>query len=77
MSPDLFNLLLEMVMRMAKREDEIGVNLNGRSLNNLRFANDIDLVTDTQEQLQDLTNRVEGSSKRMGLKINAEIVTCE
>ena len=59
-------------MRMARREDEIGVNLNGRSLNNLRFADDIDLVADTQEQLQDLTNRVEGSSKRMGLKINAE-----
>ena len=72
MSPDLFNLLLEMVMRLARREGEAGVNLNGRSLNNLRFADDIDLVADTQEELQDLTNRVEGSSKRMGLKIKAE-----
>src|SRR6218665_2712864 len=48
------------------------VKLNGKLLENLRFADDIDLMADMKENLQDLTNRVEKSSKRMGLKINAE-----
>jgi hypothetical protein len=59
MSPDLFNLLLEIVMRLAKEGNETGVSLNGRPLNNLRFADDIDLMANTREELQDLTNRVD------------------
>ena len=42
-----------------------GVKLNGRLLDNLRFADDIDLMADMKESLQDLTNRVDKSSKRM------------
>lgn len=72
MSSDLFNMMLEIVMRLAKKEEEHGINLNGRPLNNLRFADDIDLIADTQEKLQDITSRVYNSSKRMGLKINVE-----
>src|SRR6218665_3151923 len=49
-----------------------GVKLNGRLLDNLRFADDIDLLADMKESLQDLTNRVDKNSKRMGLRINAE-----
>jgi len=48
------------------------VKLNGRLLDNLRFADDIDLLADMKESLQDLTNRVDKCSKRMGLKISAE-----
>src|SRR6218665_1961407 len=73
MSADLFNLLLEIVMRLAEREEEeVGVMINGMTLNNLRFADDIDLIADTEENLQQLTDRVDGSSRRMGLRINTE-----
>jgi len=41
-------------------------------VNNLRFADDIDLIAETQKQLQELTDKVNGSSKRYGLKINGE-----
>ena len=41
-------------------------------LNNLRFADDIDLMAESGSQLQELTTRVHESSKRFGLKINGE-----
>src|SRR6218665_2900022 len=73
LSPDLFNLILEIVMRLAEKEGSgTGVKLNGRLLDNLRYADDIYLLADMKESLHDLTNRVDKSSKRMGLKINAE-----
>src|SRR6218665_3329704 len=59
--------------RLAEKEG-LGtlVKLNGRLLDNLCFADDIDLLADMKESLQDLTNRVDKCCKRMGLKINAE-----
>ena len=74
MSSDLFNLLLEIVMRLAKQKEkeETGININGRIIDNLRFADDIDLMANTHKKLQELTNRVDDSSRRMGLKINIE-----
>jgi len=70
MSSDLFNLLLEMVMRLAKGREGVDININGRITDNLRFADDVDLIASTSRNLQELTDRVDSSSKRMGLKIN-------
>lgn len=72
LSPDLFNLILEAVMSHAMKSTEAGVTVNGQLLNNLRFADDIDLIADSPDQVQELTNKVNASSKRFGLKINAE-----
>src|SRR6218665_491483 len=55
-------------MRLAERGE--GVMINEPTLNNLRFANNIDLKADTEVNLQELTDRVDGSSRRMGLRIN-------
>src|SRR6218665_3158920 len=68
----LFNVMLEVVMNLALKDTEIGVNINGQMINNLRFADDIDLIAEERHQLQELTNRVQNSSKRFGLKINGE-----
>jgi len=38
--------------------------INGMTLNNLRFADDIDLIAGTEVNLQQLTDRVDGSSKK-------------
>jgi len=63
--------MLEISMRLAERgEEEVGVMINGMALNNLRFADDIDLIADTEVNLQQLTDRVDGSSRRVGLRIN-------
>ena len=60
-------------MILAKNEgSDTGVKLNGRPVDNLLFADDIDLLADTKESPQDLMNRVDDGSKRMGLKINTE-----
>ena len=73
MSPDLFNLIMEIVVILAKKEgSDTGVKLNCKPLDNLRFADDIDLLADTKESLQDLMNRVGENSKTMGLEINAD-----
>jgi len=57
---------------IKKEGSDTGVKLNGRPLDNLRFADDINQLANTMESLQDLTKRVDDSSKRMGLKINTE-----
>ena len=74
LSPYLFNLILEAMMIEALKNgnDEIGVTLYGQKVNNLRFADDIDLVANSSEQLQTLTDRIRESSKRFGLKINTQ-----
>jgi len=41
-------------------------------INNLRFADDVDLIAEERHQLQEQTYRVQNSSKRFGLKIKGE-----
>src|SRR5688572_28783458 len=72
LSPYLFNLILEAMMDIALPDTEIGVRISGEKVSNLRFADDIDLMAESEDQLQELTNRVYESSKRFGLKINGE-----
>ena len=68
----MFNLLLEAMMSCAMNSVEAGVTLNGQILNNLRFADDIDLVAESPYQLQELTDSVHDSSRRFGLRINVQ-----
>ena len=47
--------------------------MNGQIIvNNLRFADDIDLIAETIEDLQETTDKVNVSSKRFGLEINKQ-----
>ena len=39
-------MILEAVMNHALKDTEIGVNINGQMTNNLRFADDIDLIAE-------------------------------
>ena len=59
-------------MALALQEETGGVLLCGRTTNNLRFADDIDLVTETMEDLQRITTNIDLQSKRFGLNINTE-----
>ena len=68
--PQLFNILLELVMLMALDDTRIGACIQGEQINNLRFADDIVLIAETPEELQTLVNRVYESSSDYGLKIN-------
>ena len=71
MSPDLFNLVLETVMRLALENEEVGVELCGRLVNNLRFADDINLMSETIVGLQKITDQISQQGERLGLVINS------
>jgi len=72
LSPDLFNMISEDIMKMALENVKGGVAVDGLNVNNLRFSHDIDLVSESPQQLQELTTEVNKSSKRFGLRINEQ-----
>ena len=77
MSPDLFNLYLEHIMRVALSgasgmdfNDDDEAKVGGRRVNNLRFADDIALITKTLQQAQVLLGKVDYESARYGQEIS-------
>ena len=46
----LFNVMLEVVMNLALKDTEIGVNINGQMINNLRVADGKDLVAEERHR---------------------------
>ena len=49
-----------------------GIDVQGRSIKDIRFADDISLLTETEEDLQKLTTELYESGKSYGLMINKE-----
>ena len=59
-------------MAYALHETNVGANIHvqGHTINNLRFADDIALIAESEEELQTLVDKVHHSSSTLGLKIN-------
>lgn len=72
LSPVLFNLFLENIMRETLSDFQSTISLGGRTINNLRFADDIDLIAGSEEELQDLTNRLSMRAKAYGMEVSTE-----
>ena len=71
LSPQLFNILLELVISLAIQDlSIIGINLQGMTINNLRFADDIVLLADSVEDLLTLVTNIHTVSRKFGLTIN-------
>ncbi|XP_072016827.1 uncharacterized protein [Amphiura filiformis] len=66
--PQLFNILLELVLRLAIEDVSIGITIQGQLINNLRFADDIVLLVEIN--LQTLVDKVHNESMKFGLTIN-------
>ena len=63
MSPYLFNLYAEHIMRNARLiEVQVGIKIAGRNINNLRYADDTTLMTENEEELRSLLMRVKEES---------------
>ena len=61
MSPCLFNLYVEYIMRNAGLEEaQAGIKIAGRNINNLRYADDTTLMADSEEELKSLLVKVRG-----------------
>ena len=55
LSPCLFNFYAEYIMRNAGLEEtQAGIKIAGRSINNLRYADDTTLMADSKEELKNL-----------------------
>jgi Reverse transcriptase (RNA-dependent DNA polymerase) len=51
--------------------EEVGLKLRGRLVNNLRFADDINLMSETTVGLQKITDQISQQGERLGLVINS------
>ena len=61
LSPCLFNLYAEYIMRNVGLDElQAGIKIGRRNINNLRCADDITLMTESEEELKDLLMRVKG-----------------
>ena len=71
LSPCLFNLYAEYIMRNAGLEEaEAGIKIAGRNINNLRYADDTILMAESKEELKSLLLKEE--SEKVGLKLNIQ-----
>ena len=60
-SSDLFNLYSENILREI--QDQAGIRFGGHNLNNIRYADDIALIADSEENLQKILNKVVSESE--------------
>ena len=72
LSPCLFNLYAEYIMRKAGLEEaQSGIKIARRNINNLRYADDTTLMAESEE-LKSLLMKVKEESKKVGLKLNIQ-----
>ena len=72
MLPCLFNLYAEYIIRNAGLgEAQAGIRIAGRNINNLRYADDITLMAESEE-LKSLLMKVKEESEKVGLKLNIQ-----
>ena len=73
LSPCLFNLYAEYIMRNAGLEEaQAGIKTAGRNINNLRHADDTTLMAESEEELKSLLMKVKEQSEKVGLKLNIQ-----
>ena len=59
-------------MRNAGLEAQTGIKIAGRNINNLRYAEAITLMAESEEELKSLLMKVKEESKKVGLKLNVQ-----
>src|SRR5574338_475887 len=73
LSPSLFNLYAEYIMRNAGlKETQTGIKIARRNINNLRYADDTTLMAESEEELKSLLMKVKEESEKVGLKLNSQ-----
>ena len=60
-------------MRNARIDEaQAGIKITGRNINNLRYADDTNLMTESEEELKSLLMKVKEESEKVGLKLNIQ-----
>ena len=72
LSPCLFNFYTEYIMRNAGLDEaQAGIKIAGRNINNLRYADDTTLMTESEEKLKSVL-KIKEDSENVGLKLNIQ-----
>ena len=73
LSPCLFNLYAEYIMRNAGLEEtQAGIKIAWRNINNLRYVVDTTLMAESEEELKSLLMKVKEEREKVGLKLNIQ-----
>ena len=73
LSPCLFNLYAEYIMRNAGLEEaQAGIKIAKRNINNLRYSDDTTFMAESEEELKRLLMKVKEESENVGLKLSIQ-----
>ena len=73
LSPCLFNLYAEYIMWNAGLDEaQAGIKITGININNLRYADDITLMAESEEELNSLLMKVKEESEKANLKFSIQ-----
>ena len=73
----IVTLLFELICRVHHEyaeldEAQAGIKIAGRNIKNLRYADDITLMAESEEELKSLLMKVKEESEKVGLKLNTQ-----
>ena len=73
LAPCLFNLYAEYIIRNAGQDEaQAGIKIARRNINNLRYADDTTLMTESEEELKSFLMKMKEESEKVGLKLNIQ-----
>ena len=73
LSPCLFTLHEEYIMRNARLDEaQAGIKIAGKNISSFRYADDTNLMAESEEELKSLLMKVKEESKKAGLKFNIQ-----
>ena len=73
LSPCLFNLYAEYIMRNAGLEEaQAGIKIAGRNINNLRYADDTTIMAESEQELKSILMNMKEESEKVDLKLNIQ-----
>ena len=73
LSPCLFNFYAEYIMRYAGLDEaQAAIEIAGRNINNLRYADATTVMTESKEELKSLLMKGKEEDEKVGLKLNIQ-----
>ena len=65
LSPCLFNLDSECLVRNARLDDQARIKIARRNINNVRYAGDTNFIAESEEELKSLLMKVKEESEKL------------
>ena len=73
LSPCLFNLYAEYIIRNGGLDEtQVGIKIEGRNINNLRYADDTTIMAKSKQELKNFLMKVKEENEKAGLKLNIQ-----